>query len=78
MKKSKHDPKDWATRWLDAVAGGANSMSQRKLESVESRGGGLLAVRKLAKKRGVHLLCLTDDKGNDLVAASKHPFQVVC
>jgi len=68
----------WAADWLDAVADGSNTMSQRKLSSVEKRGGGLEAVKALARKRGVHLLLLEDDKGNELVAASVKPFKVVC
>ena len=69
---------EWATRWLDAVASGGSTMSQRKIQSIESRGGGLAAVRKLAKKRGIHLVRLTDDQGNELVAASKNVFKVIC
>ena len=68
----------WAAGWLDAVAGGTNTMSQRKLSSVETRGGGLEAVKALAMERGVHLLLLEDDKGDALVAASAKPFAVVC
>jgi len=68
----------WAADWLDAVADGSNTMSQRKLSSVEKRGGGLEAVTALARQRGVHLLLLEDDKGNELVAASVKPFEVVC
>ena len=78
MTKQKPPSEGWATRWLDGVASGAGTMSQRQVASIESRGGGLLAVRKLAKKRGIHLIRLTDDKGNELVAASKHPFKVIC
>lgn len=53
-------------------------MSQRKLSSIEKRGGGIHAVRAAAKKKGVHLLLLEDDKGDRLVAASTKPFKVVC
>ena len=53
-------------------------MSQRKLTSIEKHGGGLDAVRAVARDKGVHLVLLTDDKGNELVAASVHPFKVVC
>ena len=53
-------------------------MSQRKLSSVEKRGGGLEAVKALARERNIHLLLLEDDKGNALVAASVKPFEVVC
>ena len=52
-------------------------MSQRKLAVIEKRGG-LRAVRAAAKKKDVHLVRLTDDKGNELVAASTQPFKVIC
>ncbi len=68
----------WASEWLDAVADGSNTMSQRKLTSIERRGGGLEAVKALAQQKGVHLLLIEDDKGNELVAASVKPFTVVC
>ena len=68
----------WASEWLDAVADGSNTMSQRKLTSIERRGGGLEAVKALAEEKGVHLLLIEDDKGNELVAASVKPFTVVC
>ncbi|MBV9007852.1 MAG: hypothetical protein JO354_01630 [Verrucomicrobia bacterium] len=68
----------WAEDWLDSVANGSNAMSQRKLRSIEQRGGGLDAVAVLAKAKGVHLILLEDDKGDRLVAASTKPFKVVC
>ena len=68
----------WAAEWLDGVADGSKTMSQRKLSSVERRGGGLEAVKAVASARGVHLLLLEDDAGNALVAASIKPFEVVC
>ena len=64
--------------WLDKVADGSTAMSQRKLSSIETRGGGLEAVKTLAEQRGVHLLRLEDDKGNEVIAASLKPFDVVC
>lgn len=67
----------WAINWLDSVASGSNAMSQRKLSSIEKHGG-LEAVKRLAEARGVHLLLLEDDKGDELVAASVKPFKVVC
>ena len=67
----------WAIDWLDSVADDSNTMSQRKLSSIEKRGG-LNAVKSLAKERGVHLLKIEDDKGNELIAASRKPFQVIC
>jgi hypothetical protein len=68
----------WAARWLEGVAGGASTMSQRKLSSVETHGGGLEAVEEVARQKGVHLLLLRDDTGTELVAASKEPFRVIC
>lgn len=68
----------WANDWLDSVADGSNTMSQRKRSSVEKRGGGMNAVKAIAKKKGVHLLLLEDDKGNELLAASTKPFKVLC
>lgn len=75
MKKM---PEAWAAEWLDGVADGSKTMSQRKLSAVEAKGGGLAKLRKEAKARGVHLVVLTDDTGSELVAASPHPFKVVC
>lgn len=67
----------WVTKWL--IAGtGKSSMSQRKVTSIQRCGGGLSLAKRLAKKHQVHLLRLTDDEGNDVVAASKSPFQVLC
>lgn len=68
----------WADEWLSAVADGTLTMSQRKLSSVERRGGGLQAVKVLAEGKGVHLLVVEDDQGDVLVAASTKPFQVIC
>ena len=68
----------WTSDWLNSVADGSNTMSQRKLSTIEKRGGGLNAVKAAAKKKGVHLVLLEDDKGNELVAASTKPFKVVC
>ena len=68
----------WASDWLAAVAAGSNTMSQRSLATIEKRGGGLGAVRAVAKRKGVHLVLLEDDRGNKLVAASVKPFKVIC
>jgi phosphoserine aminotransferase len=64
-------------RWIDIVATGASTMSQRNFRWVEANGG----VEKLidaAERRGVHLVRLTDDEGRELVAASKHAFVTLC
>lgn len=76
MKSTPENP--WTEKWLEAVADGSATMSQRKLSSIEKRGGGLKAVRALARKKGVHLVLLEDDTGTELVAASVKPFKVVC
>ena len=68
----------WAVAWLESVADGSNTMSQRKLSSVERLGGGIEAVKTIAKQKGVHLLLLKDDQSNELVAASTKPLEVVC
>ncbi len=68
---------DWAVEWLDGVASGASTMSQRKLTTIEKRGD-LESVKKIAEAKGVHLLLLKDDTGTELVAASKEPFRVIC
>ena len=52
-------------------------MSQRKVSTIKRKGGRLNVVRREALKRGVHLVRLEDDKGNDLVAASQKPFKVI-
>lgn len=78
MSKETETTDAWASEWLDSVANGSNTMSQRKLSSIEQRGGGLDAVKAIATEKGVHLLLLEDDKGNELVAASVKPFTVVC
>lgn len=68
----------WTRDWLDAVASGAVSMSQRSLARIESEGGGMDNVRAEAIARGVHLLLVRDDRGHAVVAASLEPFEVIC
>ncbi len=68
----------WAERWINSVADGKATMSQRKLTWIDRHGGGIEAVTAAAQARGVHLLLLVDDQGERLVAASKHPFKVLC
>lgn len=67
----------WIEAWLDGVVGGKSTMSQRVMSSIESHGG-LEPVVAAARARGVHLVQLTDDHGRALVAASLHPFHVLC
>ena len=68
---------DWLIQWIESVASGAATMSQRATATVEAHGG-LAAATAIAKARGVHLLKLTDDKGKSLIAASQHPFTTLC
>src|SRR5260370_40050335 len=68
----------WAARWLDSVAIGSRVLSRRLVTSVDTRGGGLIFVRRLARQRGLHLLLLVDAYGNPVVAASKSRLRDVC
>jgi hypothetical protein len=68
----------WANKWLDAVRDGSTTMSQRRLATIRKHRGGLDAIRRIAKKKGVHLLLLKDEDGNARVAASNTPFKVIC
>ncbi len=67
----------WADAWLDRVAAGDLTMSQRALTVIEAKGG-LAPVIAAARARGIHLVRLTDDKGKVLIAASVDPFEVLC
>ena len=67
----------WIDKWIDGVADGSVTMSQRRLSSIE-RNGGTAAAIAAAKERGVHLAKLIDDQGNVLVAASRQPFEPLC
>ncbi len=69
--------KAWITDWLDAVADGSSTMSQRSLASIEKHGG-LEAAMVIAVEKNVHLLLVEDDEGREIVAASKKPFKVIC
>ena len=78
MKTAKsRTPEQWADDWVSAVANGSNTMSSRKVTSIEKRGGGLAAVSAAAKKRKVHLVLLENDEGDKIVAASRKPFKVL-
>lgn len=63
--------------WLRTVASGKATMSQRNLKWVEANGG-FERLIEIAKSCGVHLVQLTVDDGNLLVAASKQPFTTLC
>lgn len=45
-------------------------MSQRKLSFIKQCRGGLTSIQKAAKRKGIRLLLLTDDKDEKIVAAS--------
>ena len=67
----------WIAAWLDAVADGSATMSQRMKSAIDAHGGVELAQAS-AIERGVHLVELTDDKNRKLIAASRHPFKTLC
>jgi hypothetical protein len=68
---------DWSEKWIRSVADGSLSMSQRRFSSVE-RHGGLARLTRVARSAGVHLAIVTDDRGDELIVASLHPFRVLC
>ncbi len=74
----RSEQQQWVEGWLKTVQAGLNTMSQRRLSSIEKHGGGLENVKSTAEKMGVHLLLVEDDDGNEIVAASMKPFQVIC
>ncbi len=67
----------YRSEFTDKVADGTNAISQRKLSSIETRGG-LEAVKVRAKQKAIPLLRLEDNEGNELAAASLKPFKGVC
>ncbi|TPW30458.1 DUF5996 family protein [Pararhizobium mangrovi] len=79
LRMSASNEKDsvWLEKWLDAVRDGDATMSQRARSAIE-RHGGLECATAAARCRGLHLVELTDDKGNVLVAASRHAFRSLC
>lgn len=68
------DPFD---RWLDSIERGRATMSQRRLAWAE-RHGGLDCLVEKARARGVHLVKLIDEEGNELLAASMNQFTTLC
>ena len=64
-------------KWIEEVASGGATMSQRNLKWVEANGGQQKLVE-TAKRKGVHLVQFTDDKGNQLLATSTEPFTTLC
>ena len=77
MSVSK-EQEEWAEKWLRTVVSGENSMSQRKLTSIEKYGGSLSVIEKVARQMDVHLLLVEDEEGTQVVAASAKPFKVIC
>lgn len=75
-ENNRHE--EWVTAWLKIVSAGINTMSQRKLTSIEKHAGSINTVKHIAKKMKVHLLLVEDDKGNEVLAASMKPFKVIC
>ena len=69
---------DKMQQWIADIALRKLTMSQRKVTVIEKTEGGLENVITEAKKQGVHLIRLTDDKGNDLLTGSVHPFETLC
>ena len=63
--------------WVASVANGAATMSQRNLNWVEANGG-IDTLVEVARHSGVHLVKLVDDKGHELVAASRERFETLC
>ena len=63
--------------WVQSVASGDATMSQRNIRWVEANGGPEMLVT-VAKRHAIHIVQLTDDKGNQLFAASKSPFTTLC
>ena len=69
---------NWIEQWMQSVANDDYTMSQRKLSSIRKREISLDEIIAEAKKYHVHLLLLKDDKGEELIAASKDEFTVLC
>lgn len=67
----------WIGAWLDTVADGRGTISQRPL-SVIDRHGGLEAAIDAAKSRNIHLIEMSDAEGKPLVAASRTPIRALC
>jgi hypothetical protein len=72
------EQEQWVIAWLQTVEAGLNTMSQRRLTSIEKHAGSLDLVRTVAQRMGVHLLLVEDEEGNEIVAASMKPFKVIC
>lgn len=78
MSISKHKLSEGSKKWLARIASGELTMGQRKVSKVMKNDGALTPIVKAARSKGIHLLQLTDDKGNVLLAGSKEAFKVLC
>ncbi len=76
--ENKMSPEDWMQRWIESVVSGESTMSQRKMSSIAKRDIDMKILIAEAKKQHVHLLLLKDDKGEEVIAASKDEFVVLC
>lgn len=73
-----HLSDSYVEQWLQSVADGTYTMSQRKLSSLKKKGVDVNDLIKKAKACKLHLLSLKDDTGEELIAASKDEFIVLC
>lgn len=76
--ETKTSSEEWMQRWIQSVVSGESTMSQRKMSSIAKRDINIKILIAEAKKQHVHLLLLKDDKGEELIAASKDEFTVLC
>ena len=67
---------EWTANWLDAVAFGTSTTSQRTRSSIDKHGG-IENVLVVVGERGAQLVPLTDDRGAQVVAASQCPFETL-
>jgi hypothetical protein len=76
-KATTVSPEKWTADWIASIADGPNTMSARRVTSIEKRGGGIKAVAAAAKSKKVHLVMFEDDEGREVVAASTKRFKVI-
>lgn len=77
MSFQSHLDQAWIGAWLDTVADGYGTLSQRAVSAIDRHGGIEVAIS-AAKSRNVHLVEMSDDSGKRLVAASRAPFRALC
>lgn len=78
MKTEVTSTESYIEQWLQSIADNTYTMSQRKLSSLKKKGIDMDDLVQKAKACKLHLLLLKDDTGEDLVAASKDEFIVLC